>query len=118
MSPSSLPSTRSIERSSAAPSVAAIAVTPREACRLLSLGGSRVYDLMKSGELVSYQDGRARRITVASIHAYVERQIAAAADSGGWVTWQHNPRRRKGGLLGNRTPPEAAAAAIENETAQ
>jgi excisionase family DNA binding protein len=42
-----------------------LAVPPRDACRLLSIGMSRLYDLMRSGELPSYWDGRSRRITVA-----------------------------------------------------
>jgi excisionase family DNA binding protein len=36
----------------------------------------RVYDLLRSGELESYRDGRSRRITVASIKRYVDRQLA------------------------------------------
>ena len=52
-----------------------IAVPPRQACVLLSIGLTHLYDLLNKGELDSYQDGRSRRITVASIHAYVERQI-------------------------------------------
>jgi excisionase family DNA binding protein len=48
-----------------------LAVAPREACKLLSVGISTVYALMRSGELDSYADGkRMRRITTASIHAY------------------------------------------------
>jgi excisionase family DNA binding protein len=54
-----------------------LAVAPREACKLLSVGLSTVYSLMHSGELESYNDGkRLRRITTASIHAYIARQIA------------------------------------------
>jgi hypothetical protein len=96
-------------RSSAAP-VTPIAVSPADAGRLLSLGGSRIYALMRSGELESYVDGRARRVTVASISAYVARRVA---DSGGWRTWAYNPRRRKGGLLGNREA--AGISTIGNE---
>jgi excisionase family DNA binding protein len=75
------------------PPVTPLAVPPREACRLLSLGISRIYALMRTGELASYGDGRARRITVASIYGYIERRLADA-DSGGWRTWPHNPRAR------------------------
>jgi excisionase family DNA binding protein len=73
-------------------------VPPREAGRLLSLGESRIYELMRTGELVSYRDGRARRITMASIHEHMARQLAAdSAD--GWR--QINPR-----------PPQASKARI------
>jgi len=69
-----------------------LAVPPREAGRLLSLSTSRVYQLMRNGELGSYQDGRTRRITMASIHGYVARRLADTA--GGWRTWPHNPQSR------------------------
>ena len=89
--PTETPSQRSRSQgaSPAAPAQV-IAVTPAEAARLLSLGVWRVYALMRTGALQSYLDGRARRILLTSLHAYVARQLAAA-DSG-WQTWQHNPR--------------------------
>jgi excisionase family DNA binding protein len=43
------------------------------------LGGAcrdTVYQLIKAGELESYLEGRMRRITVDSIRAYIERQLA------------------------------------------
>jgi excisionase family DNA binding protein len=53
-----------------------LAVSPRVASRLLSLGNTRLYQLIRSGELASYVDGqRARRITMASIKKYVARQL-------------------------------------------
>jgi excisionase family DNA binding protein len=69
-------------------------VSPLEAARLLSLGISRVYQLMRSGELVSYRDGRLRRITMASVHDHMTRQLAAASASG-WQQWEHNPAQRR-----------------------
>jgi excisionase family DNA binding protein len=64
-----------------APSFSAppLAVPPREASRLLSVGMSRLYQLMRTGELESYRDGRSRRITMASIQKRMARQIAASA---------------------------------------
>jgi excisionase family DNA binding protein len=67
-----------------------LAVSPREAARLLSLGVSRVYQLMRAGELQNYEDGRARRILMTSVHDYVARRLADSA--GKWEPWQHNPR--------------------------
>ena len=61
--------------------IAPLAVPPRDACRLLSIGQSRLYALMRSGELPSYWDGRARRITVAAIHDYIARRLADADTS-------------------------------------
>jgi excisionase family DNA binding protein len=70
-----------------------LAVPPREASLLLSLSMSRVYQLMRDGELQSYEHGRARRIPAASIHAYIARRLADSA--GGWRTWPHNPQSRR-----------------------
>lgn len=52
-----------------------LVVAPREACRMLSIGLTRLYELLHDGDLESYRDGGSRRITVASIQAYVERQL-------------------------------------------
>jgi excisionase family DNA binding protein len=73
---------------------AALAVAPREAGRLLSLGLSEVYERMRNGELESYTDGRARRIPMESIYAYVARRRAASA--GGWQQINPQPSFRRG----------------------
>jgi excisionase family DNA binding protein len=57
------------------PVTAPLVVRPRDACRMLSIGLTRLYELLQAGELESYRSGRSRRISVVSIHAYVERQI-------------------------------------------
>jgi|SRR5262249_49940392 len=69
-----------------------LAVSPLEAARLLSLGESRIYELMRTGALVSYRDGRARRITMASIHDHMARRLAA--DSDRWHQLNPQPPRR------------------------
>jgi excisionase family DNA binding protein len=71
---------------------APLAVPPREAGRLLSLSMSRVYQLMRDGELQSYEHGRARRIPVASIHTYIARRLADTA--GKWRQITPQPPRR------------------------
>jgi excisionase family DNA binding protein len=48
------------------------AVVMLDACRDI------VYRLLRDGELESFTQGRSRRITVASIKKYIERQLAAA----------------------------------------
>jgi excisionase family DNA binding protein len=63
------------------------------ACQLLGIRMSRVYDLMRRGELCSYSCGRARRITTQSIEDYVARRVADSAAMG-WRAWSHNPRAR------------------------
>ena len=67
---------RQEKRAQPPPSVAPLAVPPLEAARLLSLGVTKIYRLMRAGELVSYRDGRARRITTASIHEHMARRLA------------------------------------------
>jgi hypothetical protein len=43
---------------------------------MLSCGRTRLYELLAAKELDTFLDGGARKITVASIHAYIERQLA------------------------------------------
>jgi excisionase family DNA binding protein len=58
---------------------APIAVRPAGAARMLGLGLSKLYELLRAGELKAYTVGRSRFITVASVRAYVDRRLAAAA---------------------------------------
>lgn len=53
-----------------------LAVKPKVACRMLSCGVTRLYELLSAGELQSYLDGRSRLITVESIRVYVARKVA------------------------------------------
>ena len=45
---------------------------------MIGCGVTFGYQLLSNGELESYNLGRARRITVASIKAYVARRLAEA----------------------------------------
>jgi Helix-turn-helix domain len=54
-----------------------------DACRLLSLGATHVSELLAAGELDGFWSGRAHRVTMRSIDAYVERQLAAARQKAG-----------------------------------
>jgi excisionase family DNA binding protein len=76
-----------------------LAVSPRQACLLLGIGNTRLYELIHDGELVTYHEGRARRITMESICARVAR---LAGGSGGGEAPQ--PRRR------GRPPKHPSAA--------
>jgi excisionase family DNA binding protein len=53
-----------------------LAVSPRQACRILSVGNTRLYELIAAGEIESYLDGRSRRITMASIRTRIARLLA------------------------------------------
>jgi hypothetical protein len=55
-----------------------LVVRPRTAWWMLGCGNTHGYALLAAGELESFLDGSARKITVASIRAYVDRKLAAA----------------------------------------
>jgi excisionase family DNA binding protein len=80
------------EKRAAARPLSILAVSPEEAARMLSLGLTRIYALMRAGELASFDAGRARRITTDSIHRYVQRRLAANTD---WRCLNSQPPRRK-----------------------
>lgn len=48
-------------------------LSPEEAAHALGVGRSRVYDLMRTRQLLSVRIGKSRRVLVAAVHAYVER---------------------------------------------
>jgi len=58
-----------------------LVVSPLVAGRMLDRGRKTIYRLMAEGELVSFKDGRSRKITVASIHEHIDRCMAASAGS-------------------------------------
>jgi len=53
---------------------------PEEAAAALSLGRSKVFELMADGRLKSVQIGRARRITSTALHDYVTKLAAEEPD--------------------------------------
>lgn len=52
-----------------------VSVTPQEVCAALPVGTTKLYELLGRGELASYRVGKARRILVSSIRAYVKRHL-------------------------------------------
>jgi hypothetical protein len=50
-------------------------VKPKAAWRMLACGNTRGYELLAAGELESFLDGHSRKITVESIHRYIERRL-------------------------------------------
>ena len=67
-----------------------LAVSPRQACLLLGVGNTYLYELLRKHELESYWEGRARKITMQSIRARYARPLAAAARN----DTKPQPRRR------------------------
>jgi hypothetical protein len=55
-----------------------LVVRPTQAMLMLNCGREQLYELINAGELDSYLDGAARKITVASIHQRIERKLAEA----------------------------------------
>jgi excisionase family DNA binding protein len=60
----------------ATPQVEPLLVRVEEAARILSLSRSTIYEMMDRGDLQSVRCGAARRIPVAALRAWVERQVA------------------------------------------
>jgi excisionase family DNA binding protein len=55
-----------------------LVVSPKEAARLLDIGVTKTYELIVAGELEAYKDGSARKITMRSICARIERKLSQA----------------------------------------
>jgi excisionase family DNA binding protein len=47
--------------------------------RAIRVSRKKLYELINTGELESYTEGKSRRITVKSINEYIERRSAAEA---------------------------------------
>ena len=54
-----------------------LVVKPKVAWKLLACSNTRGYELIASGELESFRDGRSRKITIESIHQLIARRLAA-----------------------------------------
>jgi hypothetical protein len=67
--------------------VATLVVSPKNAALLLDVGVTRLYELINATEIESFRAGKSRKVVVASIKAYVARQIAAEATKprSGWT---------------------------------
>lgn len=52
---------------------------PERAAKRLDVGRTKIYELMRSGELKSIKIGRARRIPESALAEYVQRRVESAA---------------------------------------
>ena len=66
------------ERKTRVAEIEPLVVSPKNAWTILQCGNTRGYELVNTGELESFLDGRARKITVESIHRYIGRKLASA----------------------------------------
>ena len=71
-----------------------LVVSPRRAAQMLDCGRTRLYELIANRELLSFLDGRSRKITVASIHQYIQRRLAEQ-QQGPEKTRNYNPDSNK-----------------------
>jgi hypothetical protein len=64
-----------------------ISTSTKNARKAIGCGNTRFYELLNSGEIQSYTDGRSRKVIVASLRAYVARQLEAEASKKrrGWT---------------------------------
>lgn len=58
-------------------------LTVIEAAQVLNLSRSLMYELVLTGQVVSLKIGRARRIPVSELQAYVARQVASVQQGEG-----------------------------------
>jgi hypothetical protein len=68
-------------------------VRPRDAWHMLGCGNTYGYALLNTGELESFMEGRARKITVESIHRYIARKLSTKHATG---SVKAAPPRRRG----------------------
>jgi hypothetical protein len=55
-----------------------LVVRPKRAAEMLSIGQTRLFELLNKGEIEGFRSGGGRWISVSSIRAYVERQLEGA----------------------------------------
>ena len=93
-----------------------LAVSPRKACVLLDCGNTHLYELLRDGQLESYLDGHARRITMRSIHRRIARLLASASATGTATAEMPQPRRSGRKAEHDRWSLEAACQTTEART--
>lgn len=60
-------------------SIKPLAVAPKDGFAMIGVSKSKGWDMIANRELEAFKVGRVTRITVASIEAYIARQLAARA---------------------------------------
>jgi excisionase family DNA binding protein len=71
-----------------------LVASPNQAMRAIQVSRKKLYELINTGELESYTEGKSRRITVKSIGEYIERRLAAEAVRRGRATSDRNYQSR------------------------
>jgi excisionase family DNA binding protein len=71
-----------------------LVASPNQAMRSIQVSRKKLYELINTGELESYTEGKSRRITVKSINDYIERRLAAEAIRRGRATSHEDGQSR------------------------
>jgi excisionase family DNA binding protein len=56
-----------------------IVASPNDTMTALGIGRAKLYEMINTGELESYVDGKSRKILWDSIHSYIKRRLVAEA---------------------------------------
>jgi hypothetical protein len=56
-----------------------LVASPNQAMMAIQVSRKKLYELINTGELESYTEGKSRRITIKSINDYIERRLAGEA---------------------------------------
>ncbi len=64
-----------------------LVVSPKRGCQMLDCSMTRFYELLNSGQIQSYREGKSRKAIVASIKAHIARQLESEAkkEPGRWT---------------------------------
>jgi hypothetical protein len=67
--------------------IAPLVTSPKVARVLIDCSMTRLYELLNSGEISSYRDGKSRKIIVSSLKDLIERRLReeAAKEKRGWT---------------------------------
>jgi hypothetical protein len=93
-----------------------LVVSPKGACRMLGCSITRLYELLNAREIVSYRDGKSRKILVASIRSYIDRQIAAeeTKERKGWTDRATQARMSKNTVMMKPSPVVPSTAKVKS----
>lgn len=100
-----MPSNSKIDSAASPPLV----VSPKRACQMLDCSMTRFYELLKTGQIQSYRDGKSRKAVVASLSSYIERQlqVEASKPSRGWTDRATQVRMANRKTLGEAMKPSS-----------
>ena len=74
-----------------------LVVSPKRGCQMLDCSMTRFYELLNSGQIQSYREGKSRKAIVASIQAHIARQLEREAkkEPGRWTERATSARMAK-----------------------